>query len=56
MNTWKISAVLVVLVCLLLASVSGAQQRPGGVIAIEGATIINGTGSPSIRNGTIVID
>ena len=45
MNTWKISPVLVVLivlVCLLVASMSGAQQRPGGVIAIEGATIING--------------
>ena len=57
MNTWKIS---VVLVCLCLASISGAQQRRGGVIAgvvaIEGATIINGTGGPSIRNGTIVID
>ena len=54
MNTWKISLGLV---CTLLASLSGAQQRQGGgVIAIEGATIINGTGNPSIRNGTIVIE
>ena len=55
MNTWKISFILV---CFFLASVSGAQpqQRPNGVIAIQGATIITGTGSPSIRNGTIVID
>jgi imidazolonepropionase-like amidohydrolase len=55
MNTWKIS---VILACLLLASFSGAQpqQRQSGIIAIQGATIITGTGSPSIRNGTIVID
>jgi imidazolonepropionase-like amidohydrolase len=53
MNTWKIS---VVLGCLLLTSLSAAQQRRISVIAIQGATIITGTGSPSIRNGTIVID
>jgi imidazolonepropionase-like amidohydrolase len=35
---------------------SDAQQRPNSVIAIQGATIITGTGSPSIRNGTIVVD
>lgn len=54
MNTWKISAIVL---CLLAASLSGAQQfRPAAVIAIQGATIITGTGGPAIRNGTIVID
>lgn len=55
MNTWKIS---VFLACLVLVPVFGAQpqQRSNSVIAIQGATIITGTGSPSIRNGTIVID
>src|SRR5689334_14763755 len=53
MSTWKINLVLA---CLLIASVSGAQQRQSNVIAIQGATIITGTGSPVIRNGTIVVD
>ena len=70
MNTWKISLVLggLLLASLIdcfalsgshsLRSSSGAQpqQRQGGVIAIQGATIITGTGSASIRNGTVVID
>ncbi|HYR86689.1 MAG TPA: amidohydrolase family protein [Terriglobia bacterium] len=51
MSTWKISCVLALLV---LASTLVAQQ-PAGVIAIQGATIITGTGSPAIRNGAIVI-
>jgi imidazolonepropionase-like amidohydrolase len=53
MSTWKINLVLA---CLLIASVSGAQQRQSNVTAIQGATIITGTGSPVIRNGTIVVD
>src|SRR2546425_5558174 len=52
MNTWKISFVLL---CLLVASILAAQQ-PGGIIVIQGATLINGTGSSSIRNSAIVID
>lgn len=54
MSTWKTSAILL---CLLAASLLAAPQgRPAGVIAIQGATIITGTGSASIRNGMIVID
>src|SRR5437660_3155428 len=52
MNTWKISFVLL---CLLVASILAAQQ-PGGIVVILGATLINGTGSSSIRNSAIVID
>jgi len=51
MNTWKISAALS---CLLLASSISAQQQ--SVIVIQGATLINGTGSPAIRNSAIVIE
>jgi imidazolonepropionase-like amidohydrolase len=61
MSTLKISAVVV---CLFLASVLlnweiglvDAQQRAAGVAVIQGATVITGTGSPSIRNGAIVIE
>jgi imidazolonepropionase-like amidohydrolase len=53
MSTWKISCVLF---CLLLASILAAQQPQTGVIVIQGATVITGTGSPSIRNATVVID
>ena len=52
MNTWKISFVLL---CLLVASILAAQQ-PGGIVVILGATLINGTGSSSIRNSAIVIE
>src|SRR5688572_19656308 len=61
MNTLKISAVVV---CLIVASVLlnwkigllDAQQRASGVTVIQGATLITGTGSPSIRNASIVIE
>jgi imidazolonepropionase-like amidohydrolase len=53
MNTWKISCILL---CLLLASLSIAQQRSIGVTVIQNATIITGTGNPSIKNGVIVIE
>ena len=53
MSTWKISCVLF---CLLLASILTAQQPPSGVIVIQGATVITGTGSPVIRNAAIVIE
>ena len=53
MSMWKISGVLF---CLLLASILTAQQPPGGVIVIQGATVITGTGSPVIRNAAILIE
>jgi imidazolonepropionase-like amidohydrolase len=53
MNTWKISFAVV---CLLAASIVGAQQRQSGITVIQGATIITATGNPTIRNGTIVIE
>ena len=55
MNTWKISAVLV---CVLLASilVLAAPQQPSAIVVIQGATLINGTGNPAIRNSAIVIE
>ncbi|PYR99925.1 MAG: hypothetical protein DMG12_19070 [Acidobacteria bacterium] len=52
MSMWKISLVLV---CLASASTLIAQQ-PSDVIAIQGATVITGTGRPSIRNAAIVIE
>lgn len=52
MSTWKISLVLL---CLALASTLIARQ-PGDVIVIQGATVITGTGRPSIRNAAIVIE
>jgi imidazolonepropionase-like amidohydrolase len=52
MSTWKIS---IVLFCLLLSATLIAQQKPG-VVVIQGATLITGTGSPSIRNSAIVIE
>src|SRR2546429_20267 len=55
MNTWKISFVLT---CLLLTSAVflAAQQQASGVVVVQGATLINGTGSSSIRNSAIVIE
>src|SRR6266699_3887595 len=57
MNTSKISgrSRAFVLFCLLLAPLASAQQQ-SGVIAIQGATLITGTGSPAIRNSAIVIE
>jgi imidazolonepropionase-like amidohydrolase len=52
MSTWKISAVLA---CLLIVSTVSAQKQ-SGIIVIQGATLINGTGSPAIRNSAIVIE
>lgn len=46
--------VLFSLLLALLAPLASAQQS--GVIVIQGATLINGTGSPAIRNSAIVID
>ena len=69
MNMSKISyrSRALVLFCLLLAPLASAQQlrlraialalrQQSGVIVIQGATLINGTGSPVIRNSAIVID
>jgi len=53
MSTWKISCAAL---CLFLASIVGAQQRQSGITVIQGATVITGSGSPSIRNAVIVID
>jgi len=53
MSTLKISGVLF---CVLLASIVAAQQQQTGITVIQGATVIKGTGSPSIRNASIVID
>jgi len=53
MSTLKISGVLF---CVLLASIVAAQQQQTGITVIQGATVITGTGSPSIRNASIVID
>src|ERR1044071_1738080 len=53
MNTWKTSGALF---CLLLASILTAQAPQAGLIVIQGATVITGTGSPAIRNATILID
>jgi imidazolonepropionase-like amidohydrolase len=61
MNTWKISGVVI---CLLVASIFlnweigllGVQQPQAAVSVIQGATVITGTGSPTIRNAAIVIE
>ena len=51
MSTWKISAFLImVLAASLLA------QQPGGIVVIQGATVITATGRPAIRNAAIVIE
>jgi len=52
----SISKISGVLLCGLLASIVAAQQQQTGITVIQGATVITGTGSPSIRNGSIVID
>src|SRR3989442_16001884 len=53
MSMWKISCVGF---CLLVASIVTAQQPQTGVAVIQGATVITGTGSPTIRNAAIVIE
>src|SRR5262245_12826891 len=53
MSTWKISFVAL---CLCFASVVAAQQQQAGITVIQGATVITGTGSPTIRNAAIVIE
>ena len=53
MNTWKISGVVF---CLLLASILAGQQQQNAITVIQGATVITGSGSPTIRNAAIVID
>ena len=60
MSTLKTSGVVF---CFLIASLLlnwetniVSAQQPAGAIAIQGATVITGTGSPSIRNGTVVIE
>jgi imidazolonepropionase-like amidohydrolase len=55
MNTWKISFVAFFLFLTFVLVVSG-QQPQTGVLVIQGATLITGTGSPAVRNGAIVID
>src|SRR5438093_5005914 len=55
MNTWKIRFVLSFL--LLSSSVFlASQHRASGILVIQGATLINGTGGPSIRNSAIVVE
>src|SRR3989454_12429940 len=56
MNTWKISLILFCLLLTGAAFVAAQQRQTSGGIVIQGATLINGTGSPSIRNGSIVVD
>jgi imidazolonepropionase-like amidohydrolase len=51
MSTWKISGLLI----LILAAALLAQQ-PSGIVVIQGATVITGTGRPTIRNAAIVIE
>src|SRR5262245_12767069 len=61
MSTWKTSGVVI---CLLAASILlnreigllGVQQPQTGVSVVQGATVITGTGSPTIRNAAIVIE
>ncbi len=52
MSMWKISSAVF---CLLLGAALSAQQ-PAGIIVVQGAALINGNGSPVIRNSAIVID
>jgi imidazolonepropionase-like amidohydrolase len=56
MSTSKISSVLVLLLLGLVSLNWELSARQGGVVAIQGATVITATGSPSIRNGTVVIE
>jgi imidazolonepropionase-like amidohydrolase len=53
MNTLKISGPAL---CLLIASIAGAQQQQTAAVVIQGANVITGTGSPTIRNAAIVIE
>lgn len=52
MSTWKISLVVIG----LFLSMALAAQPQGDTIVIQGATLINGTGRPAIRNAAIVIE
>jgi imidazolonepropionase-like amidohydrolase len=51
MSTWKISGFLI-----LVLTASLLAQRPGGIVVIQGATVITGTGRPAIRNAAVVIE
>lgn len=51
MSTWKISLIL----AGLFLAVTAAGQTQSGVIVIQGATLINGTGRLPLRNAAIVI-
>ena len=51
MSTWKISAFLIVVLAASLLA-----QQPGGIVVIQGATVITATGRPVIRNAAIVIE
>jgi imidazolonepropionase-like amidohydrolase len=51
MSTWKISGFLI-----LVLAASLLAQQPGGIIVIQGATVITATGRPTIRNAAIVIE
>ena len=59
MNTSKTSGRLraFVLLTVLFASLVSAQPRQqSAIVVIQGATLITGTGSPTIRNGAIVVE
>jgi imidazolonepropionase-like amidohydrolase len=51
MSTWKISGFLILAVAASLLA-----QQPGGIVVIQGATVITGTGRAPIRNAAIVIE
>jgi len=51
MSTWKISGFLI-----LVLTASLLAQQPGGIVVIQGATVVTGTGRPAIRNAAIVIE
>src|SRR5262245_363874 len=51
MSTWKISGFLI-----LVLTASLLAQQPGGIVVIQGATVITGTGRPAIRNAAVVIE
>src|SRR5436190_4487744 len=51
MSTWKISSFLI-----LVLAASLLAQQPAGIVVIQGATVITGTGRAAIRNAAIVIE
>jgi len=51
MSTWKISGFLI-----LVLTASVLAQQPAGIVVIQGATVVTGTGRPAIRNAAIVIE